>query len=82
MENKVVMITGASSGIGEALLYHFIDIGYRKFSILARRKELLESVAEKAKAKSTDVKVLPLVKDLLKVEDCRVMVKRHFMIQI
>lgn len=42
-ENRVVWITGASSGIGEALAYHLSRLGYRLI-ISARRPELLKEV--------------------------------------
>ena len=61
MEDKVVLITGASSGIGAATAEHFASIGYKKFSIVARREERLEELAEKCKGRgATDVLVLPL----------------------
>ena len=60
-KDKVVLITGASSGIGAATTEHFADIGYKKISIVARREEKLKELAEKCKAKgATDVLILPL----------------------
>jgi len=44
-QNKVVVITGASSGIGEALAREWFSRGSR-LVLLARRKERLESLAQ------------------------------------
>ncbi len=46
--NKVVWITGATSGIGEALAYEFAGRGAR-LVLSARRKEPLQAVATRAK---------------------------------
>ncbi|RLU19419.1 hypothetical protein DMN91_007976 [Ooceraea biroi] len=43
LHGKVVMITGASSGLGEALAHVFYDLGCR-IILVARRKEELERV--------------------------------------
>jgi len=45
---KRVLITGASSGIGEQLAYQYSKLGARVF-ITARRENLLENVAKKCK---------------------------------
>ena len=61
MEEKVVCITGASSGIGEGTAEHFSEIGYKKLALVARRKAQLEEVAEKCrKLGAVDVLVLPI----------------------
>ena len=45
-DGKVVLITGASKGIGEALAYAFADFG-AKVAICARREAALRGVVEK-----------------------------------
>lgn len=44
MQEQVIWITGASSGIGKALAFEWASIGY-KVVLSARRKELLDNVA-------------------------------------
>ena len=46
MENKVVIVTGASSGIGAATAIHFASLGAH-VSIVARNKQKLEAVQQK-----------------------------------
>lgn len=58
MENKVIWITGASSGIGEALTYQLNASG-AKIIISARREEALDNVKNKCN-KPDNVSVLPL----------------------
>src|SRR5438874_13210547 len=55
--NKVVMVTGASSGIGQELAWQLGQAG-AKLTLAARRKELLENLAQKIAAAS---KQRPLV---------------------
>ena len=56
--NKVVWITGASSGIGEALAYEFAQQGAR-LVLSARRADVLEQVKAKCKNASQHL-VLPM----------------------
>lgn len=65
-QNKVVWITGASSGIGEALTYAFNERG-AKLVISARRESELERVKNNCKDKSTAIFILPL--DLAKHDE-------------
>ena len=46
MSNKVIWITGASTGIGKALAIKFSKNGWR-VAISARRLELLEEISKK-----------------------------------
>ncbi|WP_041237739.1 SDR family NAD(P)-dependent oxidoreductase [Gloeothece citriformis] len=60
IRDKVVWITGASSGIGEALAY---QIGQRggKLILSARREEELERVKANCQGiSSDDIKILPV----------------------
>ncbi|OEL23854.1 11-beta-hydroxysteroid dehydrogenase 1B [Dichanthelium oligosanthes] len=59
LKGKVVLITGASSGIGEELAYQYAKQG-ACLSLVARRKQALEGVAETARERgSPDVLVVP-----------------------
>ena len=57
-KNKVVWITGASSGIGEALAYSFSQRG-SKLILSARRREELERVKNNCKSPKENVCILP-----------------------
>ncbi len=64
MKNKIVWITGASSGIGEATAYKFAQEG-SKLVLSARRKEELERVKNNTGLTEENILVLPLdVEDL------------------
>ncbi|TVU29957.1 hypothetical protein EJB05_21555 [Eragrostis curvula] len=59
LRGKVVLITGASSGIGEELAYQYAKKG-ACLALVARRKQALEDVAAAARERgSPDVLVLP-----------------------
>lgn len=57
--NKVVWITGASSGIGEALAYRLHGTG-AKIILSSRREEALNNVRSNITGNTSDVHVLPL----------------------
>lgn len=65
MKNKIVWITGASSGIGEALTYKMHKLG-AKLIISSRKAEALYKVKANCKGNPLDIHVLPL--DLEKTE--------------
>jgi len=59
LSGKVVLITGASSGIGAGTAVHFANLGAR-LSLVARNKEKLEEVAAKCReAGASEVFVSP-----------------------
>lgn len=65
LNQKVIWITGASSGIGEALVYELSSRPV-KLIISARRKEKLEAVKAKCNGRA-EIEVLPL--DLAKADE-------------
>lgn len=58
-KDKVVWITGASSGIGKAMAFEWSRLGY-KVVLSARRKDLLEAVAQKIKDSGGEALVVPV----------------------
>jgi 3-hydroxy acid dehydrogenase/malonic semialdehyde reductase len=61
--NKIVLITGATSGFGEACARKFAAHGGYDIIITGRRKERLETLQQELE-KTTNAKVLPLVFDV------------------
>jgi short-subunit dehydrogenase len=59
LKNKIIWITGASSGIGEALCYQLNKMG-AKLIISSRNREALYQVKSNCKINPLDVHVLPL----------------------
>lgn len=70
MKNKVVVITGASSGIGRALAKEFASLG-SKLSLAARRTELLEELLEELPG--TEIFIQKT--DVSNENDCRVLIE-------
>lgn len=71
MQDKVVVITGASSGIGKALAEKYAAEGF-KLVLAARRIELLQDLQKKL----SNVEVLPVKTDVSKEEDCKNLVEK------
>jgi short-subunit dehydrogenase len=71
MSEKIVIITGASSGIGEALAREYAVRGY-KLSLGARRIEKLEALKEEF----TGSEILCLKTDVSKEDDCRNLIEK------
>ena len=64
MNNKVIWITGGSSGIGKALAYKFANEGWQ-VALSARREELLNEISKS----NNNIHTFPL--DVLDVEKCK-----------
>ncbi|SHI82583.1 Short-chain dehydrogenase [Tangfeifania diversioriginum] len=71
MQNKVVIITGASSGIGKALAVKYINEGWNVV-IAARREDRLLELQKKLGPDN----VLPVKTDVTKPEDCRILINK------
>ena len=59
LQNKIIWLTGASSGIGEALAYALAQEG-AKLILSARREDELQRVANGTKLNTADYLILPL----------------------
>ncbi|XP_050376854.1 11-beta-hydroxysteroid dehydrogenase-like 4A [Argentina anserina] len=76
---KVILITGASSGIGEHLAYEYGKRGAR-LALAARREDRLRGVADKARRLGSPDAIVILA-DVSKAEDCNRLVNdtvNHF----
>lgn len=69
MEDKVVIVTGASSGIGEQIAYEYAKRG-AKLLLVARRENRLRGISEKARHLGAK-HVLISAADVVKEDDCR-----------
>ncbi|MEP6894854.1 MAG: SDR family oxidoreductase [Chloroflexota bacterium] len=75
IKGKVVIVTGASSGIGEATARQFGREG-AKLVLAARRVDRLETLAKEISAMNTDAETLVVQADLSKLEDIQAMIKQ------
>ena len=68
LKNKVVVLSGASSGLGKQMTYAFANQG-ANLVLLARRIERLEEIKKELEKKK--IKVLPIKCDVTKTEDIK-----------
>ena len=74
-KGKVVIVTGASSGIGEATAREFAKVG-SKVVLAARRVDRLESLAKEIESMNTGAQALVVQADLSKLEDIQSLVSK------
>ncbi len=73
MKDKVIIITGATSGIGRALAFECASRGAR-LVISARNNEKLMEISEDLHR--TGIRILPVKADVSVEEDCRELIRR------
>ena len=71
LSNKAIVVTGASSGMGKAIVELFVKEGANVIAV-ARRADRLTALAESLKGEAG--KCLPFVGDVSKREDCEGMI--------
>ena len=77
IKGKVVIVTGASSGIGEATARQFGREG-AKLVLAARRVDKLESLAQEILAMGSGAETFVVQADLSKLEDIQSLIKQTF----
>jgi len=75
VKGKIVIVTGASSGIGEATAREFAKEG-AKVVLAARRVDRLESLAKEIAAMGTGAEALVVQADLSKLEDIQSLIAK------
>jgi short-subunit dehydrogenase len=73
MKDKVVIVTGASSGIGLSIATEFAQLG-SKVVLAARSRDLLENICSGLTASGYDV--MYVITDITKEEDCKELINR------
>jgi len=71
LQNKAIVVTGASSGMGKAIVELFVKEGASVVAV-ARRADRLAALAESLKGEAG--KIIPFTGDVSKKEDCEAMI--------
>jgi dehydrogenase/reductase SDR family protein 7B len=75
IDNKVVLITGASSGIGEALVKEFAQ-HHCHLILVSRNQEKLKQIMQEISYPSNQFLIVPF--DLTKYKECPLWFRRLF----
>ena len=75
-KDKIVLVTGASSGMGKSAALYLAQKGVRAITLMARTQEKLEEVAAEIATTYPNVKTLVLAGDASKDEDNKAAVAR------
>ena len=72
LANKAIVVTGASSGMGKAIVERFVKEGASVIAV-ARRSDRLEALAQSLAGEAG--KIVPFTGDVSKKEDCEAMIE-------
>lgn len=70
LDGKVAIVTGGGRGLGRAMVLGLAKAGAAVVAIAARERQEIESVAAAARAATGSERVLPLVADVTRENDC------------
>jgi NAD(P)-dependent dehydrogenase (short-subunit alcohol dehydrogenase family) len=71
----VAIVTGGGRGLGRAMVFGLASAGIRVVATAARERAEVEAVAEEARRACGESRVLPVVADVNRSDDCRMVVE-------